>query len=94
MGEPVTLVLGLGREVGDAIARTFLEDGHRVLVADASAERLESASDALGDDVATYHGELHSRLGLRNADPARGPEGNGGFDLGQGLDVCAACRSA
>jgi NAD(P)-dependent dehydrogenase (short-subunit alcohol dehydrogenase family) len=67
MGEPVTLVLGLGREVGDAVARTFMEAGHRVLVADASDERLESARDALGDEVATYHGELHSRLGLRNA---------------------------
>jgi len=67
MGEPVTLVLGLGREVGDAIARTFQEDGHRVLVADASGERLELARDALEDGAATYHGELHSRLGLRNA---------------------------
>ncbi|MBK8198033.1 MAG: SDR family oxidoreductase [Acidobacteria bacterium] len=67
MGEPVTLVLGLGREVGDAVARTFQEAGHRVLVADPSDERLDSARDALDDDVATYHGELHSRLGLRNA---------------------------
>ncbi len=67
MAEPVTLVIGLGREVGDSIARTFLEAGHRVLVADPSAERLESAQDALGDEIATYHGELHSRLGLRNA---------------------------
>jgi NAD(P)-dependent dehydrogenase (short-subunit alcohol dehydrogenase family) len=67
VGEPVTLVLGLGREVGDAIARTFQEDGHRVLVADPSDERLEVARDALEDGAATYHGELHSRLGLRNA---------------------------
>lgn len=68
MAEPVTLVLGLGREIGDAIARTFAEAGHRVLVADPSAERLEAAENALGDeDVVTYHGELHSRLGLRNA---------------------------
>lgn len=68
MAEPVTLILGLGREIGGAIARTFAEDGHRVLVADASADRLESATDALeAEDVASYHGELHSRLGLRNA---------------------------
>lgn len=68
MAEPVTLILGLGREIGDAIARTFAEDGHRVLVADPSGERLEAAANALGDeDIATYHGELHSRLGLRNA---------------------------
>ena len=61
MGEPVTLVLGLGREIGGAIARTFAEDGHRVLVADPSAERLEQAAEALdGEDAATYHGELHT----------------------------------
>ena len=67
VGEPVTLIIGLGREVGDSIARCFQEAGHRVLVADPSAERLELARDALEDGAATYHGELHSRLGLRNA---------------------------
>lgn len=67
MGEPVTLVLGLGRQVGDAIARTFQEAGHRLLIADPSDERLAAARDALEDDAATYHGELYSRLGLRNA---------------------------
>ena len=67
MGEPVTLVLGLGREVGDAVARTFQDAGHRVLVADPSDERLASARDALEPGVATYHGEMHSRIGLRNA---------------------------
>lgn len=68
MAEPVTLVLGLGREIGDAIARGFCEADHRVLVADPSAERLEAARHALDEDeIAIYHGELHSRLGLRNA---------------------------
>lgn len=68
MGEPVTLVLGLGREIGDAIARAFVRAGHRVLIADPSADRLEAAMHALDDeDVAAYHGELHSKLGLRNA---------------------------
>jgi NAD(P)-dependent dehydrogenase (short-subunit alcohol dehydrogenase family) len=67
VGEPVTLIIGLGREVGDSIARCFQEAGHRVLVADPSDERLEAARDALEDGAATYHGELHSRLGLRNA---------------------------
>ncbi len=67
MGEPVTLVLGLGREVGNAVARTFQDDGHRILVADPLEERLESARGALEDGAATYHGDLHSRLGLRNA---------------------------
>lgn len=68
MAEPVTLILGLGREIGGAIARTFAEDGHRVLIADPSAERLEAASESLdAEDTAIYHGDLHTRLGLRNA---------------------------
>jgi NAD(P)-dependent dehydrogenase (short-subunit alcohol dehydrogenase family) len=67
MGEPVTLVLGLGREVGDAIARCFQEAGHKVLIADPSEDRIEEARDGVDGEVATYHGELHSRLGLRNA---------------------------
>lgn len=67
MGQPVTLILGLGREAGEAIARRFEEEGHHVLVADPSADRLEAARDALEDTIAFHHGELYSRLGLRNA---------------------------
>ena len=67
MGEPVTAILGLGREVGDAIARRFSETGHRVMAADPSAERLTTARNAVPEDVVLHHGELHTRLGLRNA---------------------------
>ncbi|WP_340692323.1 SDR family oxidoreductase [Hyphomonas sp.] len=67
MGVPVTAILGLGREVGDAIARRFGETGHRVLAADPSAERLATARNAVPDDVIFHQGELFTRLGLRNA---------------------------
>lgn len=67
MAPPVTLILGLGREVGEAVARRFGEIGHRVLVADPSQDRLSEARDALDAGFEFYHGELHSRLGLRNA---------------------------
>lgn len=67
MGQPVTLILGLGREIGEAVARRFEEEGHRVLVADPSQDRITNARDALGEAAQFYHGELHSRLGLRNA---------------------------
>lgn len=67
MVQPVTLILGLGREVGEAVARRFSETGHRVLIADPSQDRLGEARDALDGPFEFYHGELHSRLGLRNA---------------------------
>ncbi len=67
MALPVTAILGLGREVGDAIARRFSETGHRVLAADPGAERLVTARNAVPEDVILHHGELHTRLGLRNA---------------------------
>ena len=67
MGEPVTIILGLGREVGDAVARRFSELGHRVVAADPDAERIATARNALPDDVLLHHGELHTTLGLRNA---------------------------
>lgn len=67
MAQPVTLVLGLGREAGEAIARRFEDEGHRVLVADPSLERIEAARDTLDDAIEFYHGDLSTRLGLRNA---------------------------
>lgn len=67
MGDYVTSVLGLGRDIGDALARRFSENGHLVLAADPSSERIAAARNALPDEIAFYHGELHSRLGLLNA---------------------------
>lgn len=66
MGQPVTAILGLGREVGDAVARRFSEQGHRVVAADPRAKRLETASALMPENVVLHHSELHTRLGLRN----------------------------
>lgn len=63
---PVTAILGLGQEVGDAVARRFLELDHRIVAADPDADRLAKAKDSIGDAAAFHHGELHTRLGLRN----------------------------
>lgn len=67
MAQPVTLVLGLGRETGEAIARRFEDEGHRVLVADPSQERINSARESLDEAIQFYHGDLSTKLGLRNA---------------------------
>ncbi|MAN47334.1 MAG: SDR family oxidoreductase [Alphaproteobacteria bacterium] len=67
MADPVTVILGLGREVGDAVARRFNEHGHKVVAADPSEERIGIARNAMPEDVLLHHGELHTRLGLRNA---------------------------
>ncbi len=75
----VTLVMGLGRETGVAIARHFAELGHSVLVCDPSAERIATARAALDDSVLFHHGEFHSRLGLRNS-VAAAIEGFGRID--------------
>ena len=79
MPTPVTAILGLGREVGDAVARRFDELGHNVLAADDSAERLDTARGAMPEDVLLHHGDLHTRLGLRNA-LAAAVEGFGRID--------------
>ncbi len=67
MAQPVTVILGLGREVGDAVARRFSKFGHQVVAADPFDERIATARNAVPDDVLLHHGELHTRLGLRNA---------------------------
>ena len=67
MPGPVTIILGLGREVGDSVSRRFSELGHSVVAADPSAERLATAREAVPDEVLLHHGDLHTRLGLRNA---------------------------
>lgn len=67
MAQPVTVVLGLGREAGEAIARRFEDEGHRVLVADPSQDRIDAAREALDESIEFYHGDLTSKLGVRNA---------------------------
>jgi len=76
---PVTAILGLGREVGDAVARRFNELGHDVLAADSSGDRLLTAKSAMPEEVLLHLGDLHTRLGLRNA-LAAAVEGFGRID--------------
>ena len=67
MDKPVTLIIGLGQTVGDAVARRFLDDGHAVLAVDPDAKLLEELKKTTGDKVAYHHGAVHTKLGLRNA---------------------------
>lgn len=66
MGAPVTAIIGLGREIGIAIARRFDKAGHKLMVADKDPERLEKAAANLSDGTARHLGDLHTTLGLRN----------------------------
>lgn len=67
MDKPVTLIIGLGQTVGDAVARRFLEEGHAVLAVDPDASLLEELRKTTGDKIAYHHGATHTKLGLRNA---------------------------
>ena len=67
MEKPVTLIIGLGQTVGDAVARRFLDAGHAVLAVDPDAALLEELKKTTGDKVAYHHGAVHTKLGLRNA---------------------------
>ncbi|MEO1787341.1 MAG: SDR family oxidoreductase [Pseudomonadota bacterium] len=66
MATPVTVILGLGQEVGEALARRFVETGHAVLAADTDQTRIDRAREALPDKVTLFHGDLQTRIGLRN----------------------------
>ncbi len=63
---PVTLILGLGREAGEAVARRFSALGHAVIAADPDEEKIERARANLPEKVHLFHGDLHTLLGLRN----------------------------
>jgi len=67
MYKPVTLIIGLGQTVGDAVARRFLDAGHSVLAVDPDAKLLEELKKTTGDKIAYHHGAVHTKLGLRNA---------------------------
>lgn len=66
MAAPVTAIIGLGREVGTAIARRFDKAGHKLMVADIDAERLDKVIGDLSEKTAKHLGDLHTVLGLRN----------------------------
>ena len=67
MDKPVTLIIGLGQTVGDAVARRFLNEDHAVLVVDPDTRLLDELKKTTGDKIAYHHGAIHSKLGLRNA---------------------------
>lgn len=67
MDKPVTLIIGLGKTVGDAVARRFLDEGHAVLAVDPDARLLEELKKTAGEKMAYHHGVTHTKLGLRNA---------------------------
>ncbi len=67
MYKPVTLIIGLGKTVGDAVARRFLEEHHDILVVDPDQGLLDELKKTVGDKVAFHHGAIHTKLGLRNA---------------------------
>lgn len=67
MEKPVTLIIGLGKTVGDAVARRFIDEGHSVLAVDPDAKLLDELRKTAGDKMAYHHGATHTKLGLRNA---------------------------
>ncbi|MEM6653186.1 MAG: SDR family oxidoreductase [Pseudomonadota bacterium] len=67
MEKPVTLIIGLGRTAGDAVARRLLDAGHAVLAVDPNADALQELQKTAGDKIAYHHGAVHTKLGLRNA---------------------------
>ena len=67
MEKSVTLIIGLGQTVGDAIARRFVDDHHAVIAVDPDQKLLDELSKTTGDKVILHHGATHTRLGLRNA---------------------------
>lgn len=66
MSKPVTLIMGLGRDVGTACARRCLEAGHDVLVADHREDLIDTIEKDYNEKLATYHGDLTTKLGIKN----------------------------
>jgi len=67
MQKPVTIILGLGKTVGEAVALRFLDAGHDLVVVDSDADLLDQLMRAVNDRVICHHGPIHTLLGLRNA---------------------------
>lgn len=66
MHKPVSLIIGLGRDVGLACTRRLLEAGHDILAADQRDELIDTVEKDFGEKVATYHGDLTTKLGVKN----------------------------
>lgn len=67
MEKPVTVLLGLGRTVGEAIVQRFLDEGHEVLAVDPNPKQLSELQKTVGDKAERLQSPIHSRLGLKNA---------------------------
>ena len=67
MEKPVTLILGVGQTVGEAIALRCLDDGHAVIAVDPDEEQLAQIAKAAGDKIEVHHGDIHTKIGLKNA---------------------------
>lgn len=67
MDKPVTLIIGLGRTVGEAVAIRMLDESHTVIAVDPDQSLLDDLQKSSSDKVNLHHGVIHTRLGLRNA---------------------------
>lgn len=67
MDKPVSLILGVGQTVGEAIALRFLEAGHNILAVDPDEAQLATIKKVAGDKIETHHGDIHTKIGLKNA---------------------------
>jgi NAD(P)-dependent dehydrogenase (short-subunit alcohol dehydrogenase family) len=67
MEKPVTLIIGLGQTVGEAIARRLLDDHHNVVAVGPDQRLLDDMQKTTGDKVTLHHGATNTLLGLRNA---------------------------
>ncbi|MGB1069336.1 MAG: SDR family NAD(P)-dependent oxidoreductase [Henriciella sp.] len=67
MDKPLTLIIGLGQTVGEAIAKRVLEDGHHVLAVDPNQTSIDELKKATSGKTELFVGQTHNRLGLRNA---------------------------
>lgn len=67
MDQPVTLIIGLGREVGEAVARRFFEAGHGVIAVDSNSSRVEHARGELDERILVARQEgLHQEGSVKN----------------------------
>lgn len=67
MDRPVSLILGVGQTVGEAIALRFIEAGHNILAVDPDETQLAAIKKVAGDKIETHHGDIHTKIGLKNA---------------------------
>lgn len=67
MDQPVTVIIGLGREVGEAVARRFFEAGHAVIAVDSVNSRIEHARSELDERIQVIRQErLDEAGGVKN----------------------------